>query len=355
MIAGALGIVGRAAVEHFTGRDGWSVIGLSRRSPNFPTPARFVSVDLRDWEATAAAMADAGPVTHLVYAALHEEDDLVAGWRAEHQMRTNLGMLRNLLDGLERTSPGLEHITLLQGTKAYGHHVERMPIPGKERRPRHPHRNFYWLQEDLLREREPQASWSWTVLRPQVMLGWALGAQMNVLAAAGAHAAVMRELGRPLSYPGAGFAVKEATDARLLARAMEWAATTPACHNEIYNITNGDQFTYHDLWPAFADHFSLALDEPRSRSLAEEMPAHANVWTRIASREGLRYDLATTVGRTGWQFLDYLVSESGSGRWSSVLSTVKARRAGFPHCIDTEDSVHDWLDRMQRDRILPST
>lgn len=355
VIAGALGIVGRAAVRHFARRDGWDVVGVSRRAPDFATSARFVSVDLRDRDAVGAKLSEIGPVTHVVYAALYEEADLVAGWRAERQMEINVEMLRNLLDAVEATSPDLRHVTLMQGTKAYGHHVQRMPIPGKERQPRHPHENFYWLQEDLLREREPDASWSLTVLRPQVMLGWALGGQMNVLAAAGAHAAIMRDLGWPLSYPGAGYAVKEATDADLLARAMEWAAITPACRNEIYNITNGDSFTYHDLWPVFADHFSMPLDEPRSRSLSDEMPGHADVWERIAEREGLRYDLATTVGRTGWQFLDYLVSEQGSGRWSSILSTVKARQDGFGDCVDTEDSIHRWLDRLQAARILPAT
>jgi nucleoside-diphosphate-sugar epimerase len=355
LIAGALGIVGRAAVEHFSAREGWNVIGLSRRAPDFPTEAQFVSVDLRDRDSTMSGLAEAGPVTHLVYAALYEEADLVAGWRAERQMRVNLDMLTHVLDALAVTSPELTHITLMQGTKAYGHHVERMPIPGKEQRPRHSHQNFYWLQEDLLRDREPDAPWSWTVLRPQVMLGWALGGQMNVLAAAGAHAAIMRELGRPLSYPGGGYAVKEATDARLLAEAMEWAATTPACRNEIYNITNGDSFTYHDIWPVFAEHFSVPLDEPRPRVLADEMPVHADLWDRIAHREGLRYDLETTVGRTGWQFLDYLVSEQGSGRWSSVLSTIKARQHGFGSCIDTANSIHAWLDRMQAARILPAS
>lgn len=42
----------------------------------------------------------------------------------------------------------------MQGTKAYGVHVEPMKLPGKEREPRHQHENFYWMQEDYLRGKQ---------------------------------------------------------------------------------------------------------------------------------------------------------------------------------------------------------
>ena len=125
LIAGALGIVGRAALDRFT-RDGdWDVIGLSRRTPDFETSASFVSADLRDADASASALRPLSRVTHVVYAALYEQPSLVAGWRHREQMETNLAMLRNLLDGLEAAGAPLRHLTLLQGTKAYGHHIER--------------------------------------------------------------------------------------------------------------------------------------------------------------------------------------------------------------------------------------
>ena len=48
VIAGALGTVGRAALEHFDGLEGWEVIALSRRPPDFENGATWLSVDLRD-------------------------------------------------------------------------------------------------------------------------------------------------------------------------------------------------------------------------------------------------------------------------------------------------------------------
>jgi nucleoside-diphosphate-sugar epimerase len=48
LIAGGLGVTGRALVEHLDGDPDWQVIALSRRAPDFATGANFISVDLLD-------------------------------------------------------------------------------------------------------------------------------------------------------------------------------------------------------------------------------------------------------------------------------------------------------------------
>ena len=50
------------------------------------------------------------------------------------QIETNQRMLANTLAALEPASPGLRHVVLLQGTKAYGAHVHAIPIPAREDR-----------------------------------------------------------------------------------------------------------------------------------------------------------------------------------------------------------------------------
>src|SRR5688572_4328885 len=116
LIAGASGLVGYATLKHFASAPGVRVTGVSRRPP-FGLDhlgIRFVSADLRDeaqCEAIFGAMHD---VTHVVYAALHEQSALVAGWRDEEQIATNDRMLRHLLAPLTRAARGLRHVTLLQ-------------------------------------------------------------------------------------------------------------------------------------------------------------------------------------------------------------------------------------------------
>ncbi len=297
LVAGALGIVGRATMAHAitAGKD---VIGLSRRAPPAGTPGRFVSVDLTNPAECAAKLGSLAGISHIVYAALFEKPDLGAGWLEADQIATNLAMLRNLLDAVEPANPSLKHVTVLQGAKAYGVHLGQIPIPARESAPRHIHPNFYWAQEDLIRERQARAGWAWTIFRPQVVLGFAPGSAMNMLAAIGAYAAISRALGLPLVYPGVGHRITEATDVRLLARAIAWAGESAGCtETRSFNVTNGDVLVWQNVWPVVARQFGMAVGLPHPMPLATVMPGHeAQVWAALVRQHGLAADDAGGLG-----------------------------------------------------------
>ncbi|ONG46540.1 hypothetical protein BKE38_25250 [Pseudoroseomonas deserti] len=347
LVAGALGLVGRAALHHYEAA-GVEVIGLSRRAPDFPSKAKFLSVDLADAAATKAALSGLG-ITHLVYGALQEMPDLRGGWLATEQMAVNRAMLRNCLDALE--GQGLRHVALLQGTKAYGVHLGQMPIPGKEDAPRHIHPNFYWAQEDDIRARQPQGGWDWTIFRPQAVIGFALGSAMNLLTALGAYAAISRELGLPLVYPGKGDRITEVTDARILAAAIAWAGATPGAANQIFNVTNGDAMTWRGLFPVAAKVFGMEMGAPQPMSLPVIMSDKAPLWQRMVDRHGLApHSLDALVGAS-WQFADFAFSRED--QVASLVSTIKIRQAGFGDCIDSSTMLEWWLRHLQETRILP--
>jgi nucleoside-diphosphate-sugar epimerase len=160
-VFGATGVVGRAAVEHFSAI-GWSVVAVSRREVDVPGVVH-VPVDLAD--AAAASLAVRTPAfrgtTHVVFAALEESRDLAAGWRDRELMARNLDLFRHALEPLVAEHGAmLQHVNLLQGAKAYGLHLGRTPVPAKERTPRDEHENFYFLQEDALRALADGGSWS---------------------------------------------------------------------------------------------------------------------------------------------------------------------------------------------------
>jgi len=353
LVAGAGGVVGTAAVEHFAALPDWEVIAVSRRRPDLPDGVAHVSVDLTDASACRDALRVYPRVTHLMFAALYEKPDLIAGWRDPEQMAVNHAMLRNLLDALEAGAPGLRHVSLLQGTKAYGGHVEPAPVPCKERWPRHAHANFYWLQEDLLRERQPTSAWTFTVLRPQIVFGDAVSSPMNIVAAIGVYAAVMRELGRPLAFPGGGRYINGGSDSRLIAQVAEFAATHEIAANETYNVVNGDALLWHDLWGPIAAHFGMDTAAPSPMNLTGEMPGHEATWRRVVERHGLRaLSLEQLVG-SSWQFTDRAFAHGLADPPDSVLSGIKLHQHGFHGCVDTEDGLMYWLDRMQSRRLLP--
>lgn len=354
LIAGASGLVGYAAVEHFAALADWDVIGASRRIPEFEGDAELISLDLMDRAACEKAAAQMSDVTHLIYAALFEKPGLVAGWRERDQMETNLTMIGNLFDPLEAAAKNLQHVALLQGTKAYGVHVHPIKVPARERSPRDDHENFYWLQEDFIRERQKGADWNWTIFRPQVVFGHALTSPMNLIAAVGVYAAILREEGKPLSYPGGPPFVIEAVDARLLARCFEWAATTPECGGEIFNNTNGDVFCWSYVWPVIAQSLGMEEGEPEPVLLHEEMPKKSGVWDAVVKKYGLRpYSMRELVGDSFW-YADFGMA-TGLERPPppALVSTVKARQFGFHDCMDTEDMFAYWFKKLQDMKVLP--
>ena len=133
LVAGASGLVGSASVQHFAAEEGTRVIALSRRKPSAPAGVELATVDLTDAPATAVFARSLKDVTHLVYAALYEKPQLLAGWVDREQIATNAAMFRNLLGPLADRG-GLRHVAILQGTKAYGIHVRQIPIPAREDR-----------------------------------------------------------------------------------------------------------------------------------------------------------------------------------------------------------------------------
>lgn len=364
LIAGASGLVGFAAVRQFAGSGEWDVTAVSRRKPDsMPDDAQFLPIDLLDHERCREMFGHMSDVTHLVFAAVNEKQGaLVDGWKDRAQMQTNLRMLENLFEPLSEAAQNLRHVILLQGTKAYGAHIGPIPIPARERAPRHQHDNFYWLQEDYLKGRQQGRPWSWTILRPQLVIGEAVGSNLNVIPAIGVYAALLREAGEPLHYPGIGSVVSEMVDVDLLARSIEWAATTPAARNEAFNVTNGDVLSLREVWPTVAGALGMTVGEDRPMSLAREMPKRAGEWAAIVRKYGLKApeDMHAFVGES-FELADFYfgvgIGSSGERQENArpvLVSTIKIRQAGFPDCIDTEDMLEKWFRRLQELKLLPA-
>ena len=351
LVAGATGLVGYAALKHFLQAPDCDVIALSRRLPP-GIGARHVALDLTDAAACRDTVQRLPDVTHLVYAALFELPGLVQGWRDDRQIETNGRMLRNLLDPLIKAAPKLRHVTLLQGTKAYGVHVRPLAVPAREGRSElREQPNFYWAQEDYLRRVQAGRNWCFTILRPVLVVGEAIGGAMNLIPALGAHAAVMRERGPILPYPGGAERVGQAVDADLLARAIAWAGDAAAARDETFNVTNGDVFSWPNVWPVIAEAVGMqpGPDEP---FLLQSLGS--GDWDRVRQRHGLLSPaLADFVGLS-LEYADYQMryghTEPGP---PAIVSTVKIAQAGFGEVMDTELMFRKWFKLFQKQRLLP--
>ena len=354
LVTGATGLVGRAAMEHFA-KSGVKTTAVSRRRPHDCYGARWISLDLADEPATRAAFSELSDVTQIAFAALHEEPELVAGWlRAEHVAR-NGAMLRNTLEPIARASRGLRNVTILQGPKAYGVHVK--PLRPGAREDRDEDRtipNFYWEQQDYLTARQRGEAWGWTVLRPALVVGLAAGGAMNLLAALGVYAAVLKERGEPLHWPGGAASLLEATDTELMARAIAWCGESPAARNQVFNLTNGELFSLKDQWPTIAACFGMAPGRDLPLGFADELPKQAAAWDRVRAAHGLiAPGLAEFLGQS-LQFADFVFARGATGPIpASVMSSIKIRQAGFHETLYTDAMLEKWFARYRADRLLP--
>ena len=173
---------------------------------------------------------------------------------------------------------------------------------------------------------------------------------MNLLMVLAVYAAISKELGQPLRFPGslaAYDALYQVTDAELLARATVWAGSELRADGEIYNVTNGDQLRWRQLFPVFARHFGMDHAEPQPVPLAEAMADRRDVWERLVAR----YDLVSTPYEdlVGWGFGEFIFTSG----FDNVSSTIKLRSAGFADCLDTENRFLELFDRLAADRVIP--
>ncbi len=85
---------------------------------------------------------------------------------------------------------------------------------------------------------------------------------MNTILTLGTFAAICRELGLALRFPGALGHLKDACDARLLAKAVHWAGGSAAANNQIFNVSNGDCFMWEQVFPHIAEVFNMPHAAP---------------------------------------------------------------------------------------------
>lgn len=341
LVVGASGIIGNAVVRELKGRPEWQVRAMPR---TFVEGVETIKADLTDADATRQALEAARDTTHVFYAALKGGNGLL------DEERINGGMLRNLLDGLKSVGAPLQRVVHYQGAKVYGVHLGPTQAPFYEDDPRHMTPNFYYAQEDLLRERAAAGDFDWSILRPDVVVGDIAGNPMNIVMVMGVFAALSKQAGVPLRFPGThkvySGVLAQTTDSAWMARASVWAALDPAARNEAFNLVN-EPFRWERIWRRVADAFDMEVGPPQPFSLAKQMPLKAEAWSQLAAQHGLHTpDIEKLVG---WWFGDFVFNTE----FDMVSDMGKIRRAGFTEAVETEATIVSAIERLRAARQLP--
>jgi nucleoside-diphosphate-sugar epimerase len=345
LVAGATGIIGSYIMKHLSALEEWNVIGLCRTIPERKENATYLSLNLLDYADCVNKLQTVYEVTHIFYAAYQEFPAL-----STEQLDVNTTMLSNIMHAVEATSHALQHVVMMQGAKVYGAHLGEFKTPAKESDPRHMPPNFYYMQEDFLREHQLGKSWSWTILRPDVVAGVSIGNPMNLVTVIGVYASISKELGLPLRFPGkkgAYHALAQVTDASLLARASVWVTKNPLCAQQVFNVTNGDFFRWDTLWPKLAKFFDMEYAPLQTISLTHLMPLQKQVWERLVARHGLNplpYEKMAA-----WPFGDFIFG----CEYDVMSDTTKIKQFGFHEVMGSEDMLLHVLRELKEQKLLP--
>ena len=127
-----------------------------------------------------------------------------------------------------------------------------------------------------------------------------------------------------------------------------WAGQSEAAKNEIFNIINGDYFRWKYLWPRIAAKFDMPAADPIPTPLTVYMADKKPVWEAIVRKHDLQPLPYESV--SSWPFAYAILRLM---EHDNIASTIKARRAGFHDCIDTEEMFKGFFARLRKDRVSP--
>jgi nucleoside-diphosphate-sugar epimerase len=349
LVVGASGIVGNSLARHLH-RRGWRVYGLARRPPTGIEGVLPVAADLLDPESLRVALHSLRPTDVFINAWLRQTTE------AEN-IKVNRAMVGNVLDALAPAG-SVKHVALVTGLKHYlgpfeSYGTGKLPAtPFREEQPRLDLANFYYAQEDEVFAAAARDGFGWSVHRPHTIIGYALGNAMNMGTTLAAYATICKETGRPFLFPGSAVqwnGLTDMTDARLLARHLEWAATTDAARNQAFNVVNGDVFRWSWMWKRLAEWFGLQpAPFPGERVTLERQLADAGpIWAEIARKHNLVVtDLSSIT--SAWH------TDADLGRPIEVVTDMsKSRKLGFLEYQATDDSFFDLFVRLRDARIIP--
>ncbi|GMN23759.1 hypothetical protein TIFTF001_000245 [Ficus carica] len=366
-IFGVTGLVGKELARRLTSKPEWKVYGIAR-NPDHVRPLvrsnfHFIKCDLQDPFEAQKLLSSLGDVTHMFWVT----------WASQSPYDTqmccdmNKAMMANVLDTLLPIANSLKHVSLQTGLSHYV--PSRGPFDDydddkrrvfDEESPRvsHEKANFYYVLEDLLKERLEVKRVAWSVHRPGLLLGSSCRTFYNVMGCLCVYGTICKYLDLPFVFGGERRRWEESfidgSDSRLVAEQHIWAATNEdvfSADGQAFNAVNGSGFKWKEIWPTLGKKFGGARvpDDAFSEEFrySEAMADKGRVWDEIVEKEGLvktkMEDLAN------WEFLDVLFRCP-----VKLLATRdKADRLGFTLRYKTLDSILFWLEAMKNDKLIP--
>lgn len=311
--------------------------------------------------ALKAKIPDVESTTHVFFTAYIAAGD----FQATKQINTSI--LDVAVRAVEQLAPNLETVILQTGGKGYGlEFPDKVPItpPLREDYPRIPKpysdNIFYYAQVDLLTTLSHGKKWTFSEIRPFVIVGFVPTTNsMNAAQGLGLYLSLYRAVhgaGTRVLFPGSpsGWRCKHTdTSQDILARMEIFAALhRDTCGGgAAFNIADGDVTTWAQKWPGLCAYFGLVGEGPAPEGGYEPLDQFAkknqHVWDRVVEEHGLK---AGRLEAYPWAFLYFIMDQFDFDRQYDLS---KARAVGFDETVDTVKGYTMAFDRMRAAKIIP--
>ncbi|GAA6012380.1 hypothetical protein JCM10207_007067 [Rhodosporidiobolus poonsookiae] len=371
--SGANGISGLALVEALAkeSEQEWSkIIAVSRSPPILDlsdSRISFVSMDLLgDPQELISKLKEAGAeeTTHVAFFAYVPKPD-------EHEhIEVNRKLFANSIEAVAQACPKITTFLLQTGYKQYGaarggEHLAKMPF--KEDAPRHKAPNFYYVQEDMLKEAAEKYGWGTIVVRPNFILGASKGGGGSLSTAVALYAAARKALNEPLIFPGSEATYNLPYDFSTASNDAEFQVfllKNEKAHGRAFNIHDGEPVPWSVMWPKIAEYFDVPIASPPAGPLPADKTAgrdfvllhsvkdwavqHAADFDKIVQQHGLdkaAYSQATM------DFLEFATART----WADVASLDAAREIGWDKSIVSfEVGFKGVFEQLKKLKIIPA-
>ena len=374
LITHADGPTGTALLEHLVHRttsDEWERIVVNSHPGNpkrsiSDARIQYVQLDFAQRPGTLIEQMteSCSTVTHAYFCSYAHENDLLALNKA------NTALFENFLLAISCVTPGLENVTLQTSSRYYGCHICPVPTPCREEDPRRGDEedNFFYAQEDFLRNLQMNQRWTWNVVRPEVIVSSTLDPLVpNPALTLAMYFLVTRELAVEARMPTNQRywnCTEGVSDATLLAQFTIWLSGNAECANQVFNFANGDHFMWRFMWPRLAEYFSayatpdqsFSKTEPevgesqQEFSLTDWLEDKKPVWERICDMAGVPKAMESFgVNSMSAPTQDAVFSRS----WSATLSMNKARKYGWTGFADSFDSFVQAFEELKVQQFIP--
>ena len=383
LVFGASGISGlgvvQEALQYPTPNTFSSIIGLTNRPlntsdvqiPSDPRLTFYPGFDLTQGPNSVVSKLKTIPninqTTHVAFLAYvpPTSNNMTDAVLAELK-HVNVELLETAITSIESLAPGLKHITIQSGSKAYG--VEYLATgkipwnpPQKESMARVPEPYasgiFYYAQTDAIAALSKGKFWQWSDIRPDAVIGFVPnGNAMDLVGGLAIWLSLYRWStgeGAEVVFPGnevVWSAKHTDTSQMILGKSHIYAAVTGKASGQAVNVGDGTSAYKDGLWADICAWFGLKGIGPKEGATTGEAWAMSQKsrWGAFEAENGLKPGTIEKAASGFWFMSMILVGAAIDRHYDLGLS----KELGFPQSDDTAAGYHAAFERLRKAKLI---